>query len=852
MDLSQILLNAQNPVRDVRAEAEKQLAAAEQQNLPAFLLALCQELASSDKNPHSRRLAGLILKNALDAKDETRKQQRIQQWLALDATTKTHIKAGVIKTLADPAKEARHTAAQVLAKIAVIELPRDQWPDLIEMLMNHMMSSDNNLKESTLEALGYICEEIEPHVIQEKSNQILTAVVQGMRKEEACADVRVAGTTALLNALEFVRANFEKEAERNYILTVVCEATQANVTQIRVAAFECLVKIAALYYDKIGNWMQNIFNITLEAMKKDEELVAQQAVEFWSTVCDVEVDILLEMDEYVSMKEKPPRTCLNYIKGAMKFLIPVLMECLTKQEGEDQDEDAWNVSTAAGTCLALIATTVLDEVVPHVMPFVRDNISSSNWRFREAAVLAFGSILEGPSGYIITELVTQAIPILLQHTKDPVVLVKDTTAWTLGRICQIHSQILTPKLPEVIQVLIEALADEPRIAAKACWAIHNLADAYEIDDKPTSPLSPYFQALAVALLRATDRDDADESFLASSAYEAVNLLIQNSSKDSLPLIAQLLSPFLDRLEKTFATQIVSSEDKEAVIELQGHLCGSLQACTQKLEGEVKPFADRMMTLFLRVFESQSASVQEEALMAVGALANAVEGDFIRYMPTFAKWLEVALRNWEEHSVCVIAVGVVGDICRALGDKVAPYCDALVSLLLENLKNPVINRTVKPPILSCFGDIALAIGGRFEPYLPHVMAMLQQASTTPIPETADYDFVDYVLQLREDIFEAYTSIIQGLRTDNKADLFLRYVEHVVGFVSFVWNDPTKSDEVTRGAVGVLGDLAHALGPKVKDMLRHEIVQAILNECTTSANQQTREVAKWAKQVISRLP
>jgi importin subunit beta-1 len=102
----------------------------------------------------------------------------------------------------------------------------------------------------------------------------------------------------------------------------VCEATQANVAQIRVAAFECLVKIAALYYDKIGNWMQNIFNvppssvphldegvrvdcsyiprplqITLEAMKKDEELVAQQAVEFWSTVCDVEVDILLEMDE---------------------------------------------------------------------------------------------------------------------------------------------------------------------------------------------------------------------------------------------------------------------------------------------------------------------------------------------------------------------------------------------------------------------------------------------------------------------------------------------------------------------------------------------------------------------------
>lgn len=229
----------------------------------------------------------------------------------------------------------------------------------------------------------------------------------------------------------------------------------------------------------------------------------------------------------------------------------------------------------------------------------------------------------------------------------------------------------------------------------------------------------------------------------------------------------------------------------------------------------------------------------------------MEADFIRYMPTFAKWLELALRNWEEHAVCTIAVCVVGDICRALGDKVAPYCDVLVTLLLENLKNPHINRTVKPPILSCFGDIALAIGGKFEPYFPHVMVMLQQASLIPIPEDADYDLVSYVLQLREDIFESYTSIIQGLRTDNKADLLLRHVEAIVGFVSFVWNDPNKSDEVIRGAVGVLGDLAHALGSKVRDVLKHEIVQGIINECVTSRDQQTREVAKWAKQVIAKL-
>jgi importin subunit beta-1 len=56
--------------------------------------------------------------------------------------------------------------------------------------------------------------------------------------------------------------------------------------------------------------------------------------------------------------------------------------------------------------------------------------------------------------------------------KDSVVLVKDTTAWTFGRICQLHAQTLSTKLNEVVQVLIEALVDEPRIAAKACWVRH--------------------------------------------------------------------------------------------------------------------------------------------------------------------------------------------------------------------------------------------------------------------------------------------------------------------------------------------------------------------------------------------
>jgi hypothetical protein len=143
------------------------------------------------------------------------------------------------------------------------------------------------------------------------------------------------------------------------------------------------------------------------------------------------------------------------------------------------------------------------------------------------------------------------------------------------------------------------------------------------------------------------------------------------------------------------------------------------------------------------------------------------------MPHFRPFLSFGLSNHEEHQVCAVAVGVVGDICRALEGKVQPYCQEILQLLLADLQNPTLNRNVKPPILSCFGDIALAVGGDFEPYLPVTMSMLQQAGQTSM-DVSNSDLAEYLCRLREGIFEAYTGVLQGLRADNKGAAFQPYL------------------------------------------------------------------------------
>ena len=44
-----------------------------------------------------------------------------------------------------------------------------------------------------------------------QSNEILTAVIQGMREDQQSTGVRLAATKALFNTLEIAKANFEKE-----------------------------------------------------------------------------------------------------------------------------------------------------------------------------------------------------------------------------------------------------------------------------------------------------------------------------------------------------------------------------------------------------------------------------------------------------------------------------------------------------------------------------------------------------------------------------------------------------------------------------------------------------------------
>lgn len=200
-----------------------------------------------------------------------------------------------LKTLGSSDSRAGQSAGQFIASIAAIELPRNEWPELMNTLVQNVSGGSDHLKQASLITIGFVCESEDPDLresLTAHSNAILTAVVQGARKEEPNNDVRNAAITALSDAIEFVRSNFENEGERNYIMQVICEATQSTDVRIQSGAFGCLNRIMSIYYEKMRFYMEKaLFGLTILGMKSEEEDVAKLAIEFWCTVCEEEAAI---------------------------------------------------------------------------------------------------------------------------------------------------------------------------------------------------------------------------------------------------------------------------------------------------------------------------------------------------------------------------------------------------------------------------------------------------------------------------------------------------------------------------------------------------------------------------------
>jgi len=774
---------------------------------------------------------------------EERKEFVTQRYLHLSPEIRAGVKEMTFAILASPSREARSTSALVIGKIAAIEFPRQMWPTVVELLLERIGSQNQFLRQSSFEALGYVCEEC-PDKLAEKSIGILNAINHGLRQEEKDDVVKLAAITCLANSLESFSENFANADQRNIIMQMVFTSAATVDVKVRITAYQCLASIGQNYYQYLEQYMAFIFQMTSHAIQQENEEIAKQGVEFWTSICEEEADI--------KSSGRDQNENRNFTRTALKDIMPLLLVCLTKQS-EELDDETWNVAKAAAFCIGMMAETVADFIIPHVLPFVEQNIRHQNWRFKEAATLAFGYILDGPDRKVLGPVVLNAFPVLLQQMSDESDVIKDSTAWAIGRICDLYAaEVINPQttLPTLIQVFLSGLREAPSIAKNLCWAIHNMAAAVTLSrNAETSMLSQYFQPLVSQLLELTKQ--VEEPKLVDASFTAINQLIQQSAADCRPMLSQLLVLLLQRLQQTFHIQMQANQPIPEQMQAQGLICGILQPCIRNM-GPVlfQPHFRDTMNLLIQVLNCTKSEVVEEAMHAVGVVAETAGPAFGDYLMVFAPILFKGLDSTDTH-ICSNAVITLQAIATAINHQIFPLGDELMSRLLKNLQNASIDRSVKPIIIDCISDLSLAMGAGIERYLQFVMTMLGDASDTKLDDN-DPDNIEWINTLRESILAAYSCILGSLAEASKSGLYVGYLEKILNFLILINGDRNRSDHVLKKALGLITDIAlKLLGQQYqRQVLIHATINELYNAGMSSRHEAVRASAQSCFQAVTK--
>jgi importin subunit beta-1 len=167
-------------------------------------------------------------------------------------------------------------------------------------------------REASLKALGYLLEELDEYeespLSQQEVDAALTAICGCMA--QSSTPVQIAAVSAMFDTLPFVAENFEDAhaAERNAIMMAICSATQNEVQRIKISAFQCIGRIAQIYYDRISDYVKVLAELTATAARSKDDELSCAALDFWNEISQEEADRRENGGENESKKVHPYRS----------------------------------------------------------------------------------------------------------------------------------------------------------------------------------------------------------------------------------------------------------------------------------------------------------------------------------------------------------------------------------------------------------------------------------------------------------------------------------------------------------------------------------------------------------------
>ncbi|ETE65694.1 Transportin-1, partial [Ophiophagus hannah] len=707
-----------------------------------YLIFVLTKLKTEDEP--TRSLSGLILKNNVKA-----------HFHNFPNGVTDFIKSECLNNIGDSSPLIRATVGILITTIAS-KGELQNWPELLPKLCSLLDSEDYNTCEGAFGALQKICEDsaeiLDSDALDRPLNIMIPKFLQFFKhsspkiRSHAVACVNqfiISRTQALMLHIDgFIENLFALAGDEE--------------PEVRKNVCRALVMLLEVRMDRLLPHMISIVEYMLQRTQDQDENVALEACEFWLTLAEQpickdvlyrhltklipvlvngmkysEIDIILlkgdvEEDEAIPDSEQDIRPRFHRSRTVAQQHEEDGIEEEEDEEDELDDDDTisdWNLRKCSAAALDVLANVFREELLPHILPLLKELLFHPEWVVKESGILVLGAIAEGCMQGMIPYL-PELIPHLIQCLSDKKALVRSITCWTLSRyahwvVSQPPDTYLKPLMTELLKRILDS---NKRVQEAACSAFATLEEeactelvpylAYILDTLE------YIQMLMPPLIQKWNmlKDEDKDLFPLLECLSSVATALQSGF---LPYCEPVYQRCVNLVQKTLAQAMLhnaqpdqyEAPDKDFMIVALDLLSGLAEG----LGGNIEQLVARsnILTLMYQCMQDKMPEVRQSSFALLGDLTKAC---FQHVKPCIADFMPILGTNLNPEfiSVCNNATWAIGEISIQMGE---------IGFFFNASLNPLINSVscVKVPIMKSI---------EMQPYVPMVLHQLVEIINRP--------------------------------------------------------------------------------------------------------------------------
>ena len=649
----------------------------------------------------------------------------------LDEDARSYIRTLVLRCLNDPDPQIRGLTGTVITEIVqrggILSWP-ELFPELLSIAANDRGDVSPAAQEGAMGALAKVCEDRKDDLEKDYQGQRpLQFILPRLLEVTASPIAKVrALAVASINAFIPQQSDFLVASLDAILDGLFCLATDPS-SDVRRNLCRSFVLIVDIRPDNLRPHMGGLVDyMCLQQRNTDEPEAALEAAEFWLAVSENEkvcgslesylnkiIPVLLDSmvyDEEAVMRlggdaddaeqEDRPEDIKPQFATSKKTKLFTNGQLssnddLSDGEIEDDDdsdlgvEDQWNLRKCSAAALDVLASHFHRLVFDLALEYLNNNLTHSEWPYREAAVLAMGAVAEGCLDAIAPAL-PNIVPYLTSLLNDREPAVRVITCWALGRY--------------------------------SVWAL-NLEDPVE--------KRKYFDPIMSGIL---DRMLDKNKRVQEAAASAFANLAEKARKG--------LTPHVERIIRTYVECFDKYKDRNIYI---------LYDCVQTLAEQVgialrnPGLINLLMPAIIKRWNRVSDQSQELFPLheCLSYIANALGDSFAPFaVPTFTRCIRIVHQNLELYHMAVstqhiekpdkdflvTSLDLLSAIIQALdsakgAELVQTSQPRFFELLIYCLQDP--SNDVRQSSYALLGDCAVNIFPQLHPFLPSLMPVIIQ-------------------------------------------------------------------------------------------------------------------------------